>query len=314
MAIKSQPLFRPSAGTVAGARTAEVVAAPEVDPGDVDLQARNVSFDWSAMRMHYFDDDVVATHLINVMHLFLPEGEEWFVRVFKEALPLINDEKLRRDVVGFIGQEAMHAQAHSGVHTFLTDKGLDPTRYVEQMEYIFRTALGKRPTDTKNSLVERLSYIAAIEHLTAFLGHWVLTEKRLDSAAIDPTMLDLVRWHGAEEVEHRSVAFEVLQYFDTRRSRRIRTYIQVLPMVVIMWRRGVKFLMKNDPTIDDSHREFRGRDFRAVTKRGLFPSMWDVVKVSSHYFSKSYHPSQEGSTAVAVAYLAASPAARAASA
>jgi predicted metal-dependent hydrolase len=314
MAIKSQPLIRQAIGKKTGAASVDATSSSATDPGEVDLHARNVAFDWSAMRMHYFDDDVVATHLINVMHLFLPEGEEWFVRVFKEALPLINDEKLRRDVVGFIGQEAMHAQAHSGVHTFLTEKGLDPTKYVEQMEYIFRTALGKRHTDTKNSLVERLSYIAAIEHLTAFLGHWVLTEKRLDSANIDPTMLDLIRWHGAEEVEHRSVAFEVLQYFDTRRARRIRTYLQVLPMVVIMWRRGVKFLLANDPTLTDSQRTFDAKKFRSVTARGLFPSIRDVLKVSTHYFSKSYHPSQEGSTDVAVAYLASSPAARAASA
>ena len=288
--------------------------APDIDPGDVELQARNVEFDWSDMRMHYFDDDPVATHLINVMHLFLPEGEEWFVRVFTEALPLIADEKLRRDVVGFIGQEAMHAQAHSGVHTFLTEKGLDPSKYVEQMEYIFRTGLGKRHTDSKNSLVERLALIAAIEHLTAFLGHWVLTAKALESGTMDPTMLDLVRWHGAEEVEHRSVAFDVLQYFDTRRYRRIRTYLMALPMVVIMWRRGVKFLLANEPTIADSQREFGARQFRAVTDRGLFPSMREVLRVSRRYFAKDYHPSKEFSTAIAVAYLASSPAARAASA
>lgn len=282
------------------------------DPGPIALQAREVAFDWDAMRMHYMDDNPVSTHLMNVMHLFLPEGEEWFVRVFKEALPMIHDEKLRADVVGFIGQEAMHAQAHSGVHDWLRGRGLDPTPYVEHIEYLFRVALDKRPQDTKNSLVERLSLIAAIEHLTSFLGHWVLTETRLDEADVDPTMLDLLRWHGAEEVEHRSVAFDVLQYFDTRRFRRVRTYVMVTPSIVSMWGRGLKYLMDNDPTLTPQQRKYGLRDIGAVMKAGMFPSAKEIAKASKRYFAKDFHPSQESSTALAVNYLAASEAARAA--
>ena len=35
----------------------------------------------------------------------------------------------------------------------------------------------------ENHLVERLAIIAAIEHITAFLGDWVLNAKGLDKAA-----------------------------------------------------------------------------------------------------------------------------------
>ena len=65
--------------------------------------------------MHWIPGDPFSTHVLNVLHLLLPAGEEWFVETFKEALPLIEDEQLRDDVVGFIGQEAMHANAHTGV-------------------------------------------------------------------------------------------------------------------------------------------------------------------------------------------------------
>ncbi|MGB7237111.1 MAG: metal-dependent hydrolase, partial [Rhodococcus sp. (in: high G+C Gram-positive bacteria)] len=42
-------------------------------PGDrVVLQARNVSFDWASLPLHYVDGDPLATHLVNVMHLLLP--------------------------------------------------------------------------------------------------------------------------------------------------------------------------------------------------------------------------------------------------
>ena len=99
----------------------------------------------------------------------------------------------------------------------------------------------------ENHLVERLAIIAAIEHITAFLGDWVLNAKGLDKAGMHPTMLDLLRWHGAEEVEHRSVAYDVMRYFDKRETRRIRTQIVVTPVLVWLWIRGTRFLMRNDP-------------------------------------------------------------------
>jgi uncharacterized protein len=285
------------------------------DPDRVILHARNVSFDWSALPLHYADGDPLATHLFNVMHLLLPEGEEWFVRTFKEALPLIHDEQLREDVIGFIGQEAMHATAHTQVLDSLTAHGMDVTPYVEQMQFLFGRALGNRSGHGRNSLVERLALIAAVEHLTAFLGDWVLNARALDEVDFDPTMLDLLRWHGAEEVEHRSVAYEVMQYFDVRPVRRLRTYVVIAPTLVWFWTRGVRYLMDRDPTLaglPPKKRRPTLRQFRKVARRGLFPAPRMMWKASLRYLASDYHPSQEGSTKQAVQYLATSPAARAA--
>ena len=120
----------------------------------VVLHARNVEFDWETLPLHYMDGNPLATHLINVVHLLLPEGEEWFVRTFKEALPLIHDDQLRDDVIGFIGQEAMHAQAHTEVHDQLRAHGIDVDPYVDQMKFLFGRALGNRSGHGQNSLVE----------------------------------------------------------------------------------------------------------------------------------------------------------------
>lgn len=281
----------------------------------VVLQARNVSFDWSSLPLHYVDEDPLATHLFNVMHLLLPEGEEWFVRTFKEALPLIHDEQLRDDVIGFIGQEAVHAAAHTQVLDSLTAHGITVGPYVEQMQFLFGRALGNRRGHTRNSLVERVALIAAVEHLTAFLGDWVLNAHELDDVDFDPIMLDLLRWHGAEEVEHRAVAFEVMQYFDVRPTRRFRTYVAIAPTLVWFWVRGVRYLMDQDPTLAHLPRKKRRPsigDYRRVARRGLFPGPMMIWRASRRYFRSGYHPSQEGSTEQAVQYLACSPAARAA--
>src|SRR5699024_10532730 len=74
-------------------------------------------------------------------------------------------------------------------------------------------------------LVERAALVAGIEHITAFLGQWVLDAQGLDEANADPTMLDLLRWHGSEEVEHRAVAFDLYQHLDGRYFRRVRLFL-----------------------------------------------------------------------------------------
>jgi predicted metal-dependent hydrolase len=81
------------------------------DTDKVSLAARDVSWDWTGLPMHYFDSNPFATHYANGMNMLLPEGEVFFVDVFQQALPLIKDDAVREDVIGFIGQEATHSSS-----------------------------------------------------------------------------------------------------------------------------------------------------------------------------------------------------------
>ncbi|MFE2865402.1 metal-dependent hydrolase [Embleya sp. NPDC059259] len=282
---------------------------------DLALDPRDVRFDWSRLPMHWVPDEPMATHTMNVLHLLLPEGERWFVRTFQEALPLITDERLREDVIGFIGQESVHAEAHQGVLDLLPAKGLDPTPFLRQVEWLFHRVLGARDdlagAAGREHLIERVAIIAAIEHFTAFLGDWVLNAPGLDRAEADPTMLDLLRWHGAEEVEHRSVAYDLLVHVDPSYSRRMRTMAVTGPVLIWLWVRGVRFLMFADPEAAGRGRP-TWRAYVQASRRGLLPGLTGVARSAARYVKPRYHPTQEGSTSQAVAYLACSPAARAA--
>lgn len=288
-------------------------AADEHD--DLVLQARDVAFDWTRLPLHWIPGHPTATHVVNVLHLLLPEGERWFVRTFQQAVPMIEDERLREEVLGFIGQEAMHAEAHQGVLDHLLAQGLDPTRYVRQMEFVFRRVLGDRPElaprEQRAHVVERVAMIAAIEHFTAFLGDWVLNARGLDRAGADPTMLDLLRWHGAEEVEHRSVAFDLLCHLDPGYLRRVRAMAVAGPVLFHLWIRGARYLLAADPSLPPGRRP-EWRAVLAESRLGLLPAPGRTVRSAARYLRRRYHPSQEGSTRQAVAYLGTSPAARAA--
>ncbi|KOX18250.1 metal-dependent hydrolase [Nocardiopsis sp. NRRL B-16309] len=289
------------------------------EPDRLVLNARDVEFDWSRLDLHWIPGEPFATHVINVLHLLLPEGERWFVEVFKQAVPLITDDRLREDVLGFIGQEAVHAEAHAGVLDHMDAHGLDPTPYVEQIAWMFRVVLGDRELTGRRAeswLRTRLAVIAGIEHYTAVLGQWVLDAAELDAAGADPTMLDLLRWHGAEEVEHRSVAFDLYTHVDGGYRRRALAMAVAAAALAVLWVRGTAFLLRNDPYLRGRVDGRRPRLSWALRdgKRGLIPHLGRLARAVPEYLRRRYHPSQHGSTSQAVAYLAVSPAARAAEA
>jgi hypothetical protein len=284
------------------------------------IAPRRVSFDWRETPLHWIPDEPTATHVINVLHLLLPTGERWFVKVFKEALPLVRDEELLKDVKGFMGQEATHSVQHAYVLDHLAHQGLDTGPYTRHVDFLFEYLLGERPplgvpVPEREWLRFRLSLIAAIEQFTAVLGDWVLDAEALDHADPDPVMLDLLRWHGAEEVEHRAVAFDMYEHTGgaelSRYLRRILGMSVTAPVLWYLWGWGAAYLLRHDPQLATRSR-YSLREHNRAVRKGLLPTWRALGAAIPRYLRRSYHPSQEGSLHTAVAYLASSPAARAA--
>ncbi|GGX79003.1 metal-dependent hydrolase [Streptomyces fructofermentans] len=282
------------------------------------IAPRRVAFDWERTPLHWIPDEPTATHVINVLHLLLPAGERWFVKVFKEGLPLVSDPELLKDVKGFMGQEATHSVQHSYVLDHLAAQHLDTAAYTKYVDFLFRKILGETPplgapVPELEWLRFRLSVIAAIEQFTAVLGDWVLAAEGLDRAGADEVMLDLLRWHGAEEVEHRAVAFDMYQHCGgeglPRYARRIAGMAVTAPVMAYLWAWGAAHLMRHDPQLAGGTRYSLGAHNRAVRK-GLLPTWKELGSAVPRYLRRSYHPSQEGSMRRAVEYLARSPAAR----
>lgn len=290
--------------------------AEEHDERHPAIVPRRVKFDWSGTPLHWIPGEPVATHFINTLHLLLPAGERWFVHVYKQTLPLLGDDpRLRREVKGFMGQEAVHAYSHQGVlDRQMRAHGLDPRPLTQRIEWLFTTILGDRPPvpmPRRRWLHLRLGIIAGIEHYTAVLGQWILDARELDEAGADPTMMDLLRWHGAEEVEHRSVAFDVYKHVSGAYWLRFAAFfigVLALPLAVYF---GAAYLCRKDPTLKGVRP--RIRDYRRAVRKGLLPSNRFMASAARAYLRRTYHPSTECSTQKALAYLATSPAARAAS-
>jgi predicted metal-dependent hydrolase len=288
----------------------------EVDPGPVQIQARKVQFDVSEVPLHWIPGHPVAANVVSLLNLILPAAERWFVATYNEALPLVKDPKLAEDMRGFIGQEGAHAEVHERLlHGFMEERGIDPAPMVEQMEYLFTKALApttsKDPKRQMNHLCDRLWFIAAIEHYTAVMGDFALN-CTWDEHGADPTMADVFRWHGSEEVEHRSVAHDVAIYFHDSYFDRIGAMALAMFGIYTFFERGTWFLAKEDPNLNVGWWKMQRMRMRD-SKLGLLPKYRTLFGSNTFAcFRPGFTPDQMGSTAQAVAYLASSPAARAA--
>ncbi len=142
------------------------------------------------------------------------------------------------------------------------------------------------------------------------LGDFALNSAWDDFNA-DPTFVDLFRWHAAEEVEHRNVAHDVATYFNSSYLDRVVAMLMASTFMFVMFQRVAWYLVKTDPEVD--YGWWKCSDplprFQAPPPpryRKLFGSN------TIDYLRPGFTPEKMGSTAQAVAYLASSPAARAA--
>ncbi|MBQ0714665.1 MAG: metal-dependent hydrolase [Paraperlucidibaca sp.] len=294
------------------------------------LKARKVQFDLSTTPLHWIPNDPFATHLINSINLILPAGELWFCRVFNQALPLIKDEKLRLEVKGFIAQEGMHARAHKGAWPYLERHNIDITALLARSDRIFGTLLSDAPLGInmlnrkrlqKPWLIARVGLVAAIEHFTGFLGQWCMDNTSWDKA--EPTMADLFRWHLAEEVEHRSVAYDLYEHLCKTELgfyvSRQAMMAAVFPLFIYLFMDGYRQLAAQDQDDEHSLRLARSSMLRLLLElesngisRENVPRFSAFCMATLHWISPRFHPESEGNTEQALSYLARSPAARAA--
>jgi len=291
----------------------------ELDERHPQIKPRRVTFEWDATPVHWIPGDPVGTHVINAFHIVLPAGERWFIECVKDALPEITDERLRAEVKGFIGQEMVHARSHQGVlDRILEENGIDTRKITDEMNEGLAGRPAKRAAMSaraaRRTLMFELAAVAAIEHYTSVAGQWLMDNDGMEKAGVDPTMLDMLRWHGAEEVEHRSVVFDVYQHLGGRYLMRATAWAMAIFFLYWAMISGTMHLMRSDPAITRKVTKWRVyRSYRRSVRRGHIPPIFGMlVEQARIYLRPWHHPSKVHNTRQALDYLRTSPAARAA--
>src|SRR6478609_7719876 len=79
------------------------------------VPTRRISFEESLRELpkHFaVDGDLLLSHIGASLSSVFPDGEDFFVRSVRHFRDEITDPELKRQVAGFIGQEAMHGREH----------------------------------------------------------------------------------------------------------------------------------------------------------------------------------------------------------
>jgi uncharacterized protein len=257
------------------------------------IKVRSPKFDFDAVPKHWLNGSAVATHLANGLNLLFPEGERFFVRSVHRYLSRIDDDALREAVRGFSQQEGRHANAHEKYFETLEKQGYRIRGFLRFHAWFEYNVLEKTAPPEL-----RLAVTAAAEHYTATLAKGALGSELFDHA--DPTMGALLKWHAVEEIEHKSVAFDVLEHVNPSHGLRVAGMLLASTLLALFGISATAMLLRQDRIpLSRILREIRGLGDHNPFGRRVFGS------AIRGYMQRGFHPEQETEDMkLATAYLA----------
>jgi predicted metal-dependent hydrolase len=184
---------------------------------DLTIAARRMDFAEATARipMHFAPDgDLLTSHFWAVLSALFPEGEDSFVRAVRHYRDQLTDPVLKRQVAGFIGQEAQHSRAHQALNDRLHELGY-PVYGIDRFHKRMNWLIYKFPSPEMD-----LAFTTVYEHLTALMAELALSDERFRESFGE--IHDLLLWHAIEESEHKAVAFDVYRAVGIDPKRRIR--------------------------------------------------------------------------------------------
>jgi len=180
------------------------IASQSTTPANVSINPRNRSHDIAeSLKGEWLDNDAFLTAAFNGMSISFPVGEKFFIDSVRHYADEVTDPALKAHIRGFCGQEGFHRREHQLYNEALCSaRGYDLNK--------LETSLTRRLAWAQKNLppIMNLAITVAIEHFTAVLAELLLRPGSVMDKA-EPAMRELWRWHAAEEMEHKSVAFDV---------------------------------------------------------------------------------------------------------
>jgi predicted metal-dependent hydrolase len=186
---------------------------------DRAVPTRRISFEEALQTVprHFAaDGDLIHSHVAAGLSAVFPDGEDFFVRSVRHFRDQVTDPVLKRQVAGFIGQEAVHGREHRAFNARLDELGY-PTKRIERF-----TKWGLELREKVAPPKANLAATAALEHFTATLAELVLTDQETRDLFGHDEVRNLFVWHALEESEHKAVAFDV--YRAVGGSERMRVW------------------------------------------------------------------------------------------
>ncbi len=245
--------------------------------------------------------DLLSSHLVAVLSTLIPEGERFVVDAVKRYRNDIDDPALKKQANAFVGQETMHQREHERLNEVLRRMGY-PTRVIDWIGMPFAAVARRlaRPT--------QLALTAAIEHWTAVLSEQAL-EQRLavpDAETMDEEVQAFITWHFIEEIEHRSVAFDIMQSLGTTEEQRVAAMKLLIRLIAPLLGAGMVVSLAADPAAWNPLNLWRSLQWiranstigqqgfmdaiREWDREGFHPDQRDHEELLAHWQAEAFGP------------------------
>lgn len=249
-------------------------------PEGMTLEVRNIEFDLNKqLSKDWLDNDPFKTAFFNALSMSFPAGERFFIDSVRHFRDKVKDPKLKQEISRFIGQEAMHSREHKKYNQMLCE-----ARGYSQSTMEGRTEAAVRLGEKKLSREGQLAMTCGVEHLTAILADKILKGWMLSN--VEPKIRSLWEWHAAEELEHKSVAFDVYMdiggnYKARKRTLRIFTVNFLLDLLA-----NTTYMLRKDKKLWKWSTLKSGFNF-LFAKGGVLREMRSDYLM---YFDPGFHP------------------------
>ena len=193
-------------------------------PRDLAITVRDRRFGRnSAQARWWMGGDPIATAWFNALSATFPRGEALFIEAvkrFRDGAP----PRLAAEIRAFVKQEIHHTREHLAFNRAAEEAGHDLSAIDRRVEALIGEVYAKPP-------IAWLGVTMALEHFTAMFAHEFLSHPE-HFAGADGEQAELWRWHAAEEIEHKGVAYDTWLHATAGWSRWKRWKIKALLMLV----------------------------------------------------------------------------------
>ena len=251
-------------------------------PRRAPIPVRRMDFDFGPdIPDAWADGNAMLTALMAGLSAVFPPGERFFIDSVRHYAGQITDPELKERIRGFIGQEANHTKEHIAFNRFLDARGFD-VGSIERFVEARLKSLREHGTPEAN-----LARTAALEHLTALLATAVLEDGDFLEHT-HPTVTAFWKWHAIEEIEHRSVAFDVYKACVDDEELRLKTMRFATAFFCTVSAIRTVIMMKRTGHLLDVP-AWVGGVRRLVGRGGLLRRVGPLYRA---YYERSFHPDQ----------------------
>ena len=244
----------------------------------------NLDFKLADVPRYWFAGDPFLTRMFDALSLTFPDGERYFIQSVRLFRDQIQDPDLKQRVADFIRQEAQHGIAHDKMNQVMKDQGMPVDQFIQRLNKVFKFELKYR------SPQYNIAMTAAAEHLTALMAETFYGEKETLQDA-HPYVRALFAWHAIEEMEHRDVAFDVMQ--------QVGNVPEVTRKMALVFTTGLMFgftLYRANVMLKcDGFNRTQRLKMNVRGLQWLFGKQGKLRKMQSQYrdwFKPDFHPSQ----------------------